>query len=248
MIIFDSQDLIPAYEKFNAGYQTLLEDGAIPLELDVQQFIVNTPQGKALAVAVVWSSDDHEAGRACLAKIEALGVVVMNTVESQTLAEYVEIMMSAIPPVAYGSCRTINIRKWTKETSQILSRGIHRMPSLFGTAFSLHELRGPSAAPNPDSVFAAREPHFMLEFISLVNQEENVKESEKWGASLRNEILQKDPENVLPGTYISLTPPGDVPLSKIYGPDANYQNLLDLKKKYDPQNVFNLAVPNLLES
>ena len=248
VIIFDSQDIISAYEKFNVGYQRHIEDGAIPLELDAQQFIGNSSQGKALTVSIVWSSDDHEAGRASIAKIEALGTVVLNTIQSKTRAEYVSEMVLQLPPVMYGTCRTISVRKWTTKTTEILSRGIQRMPSIVGTAFTLHELRGPSAAPNPDSVFAAREPHIMLEIISLVDKEENSKESEEWGISLRDEILQKDPENVLPGTYISVTPPGEVPLRKIYGPDANYQNLLDLKKKYDPQNVFSLAVPKLLES
>jgi hypothetical protein len=246
-IIYDSQDLVSTYEKFNAGYLTLLEGEAIPLDLDVQQFVVAGPQGKAFAVAVVWASDDHDAGRTCIAKIEALGTVVMNTVQPTTIADHVQVMVSQLPRSTYGLCRTISVRKWSKETSHILARGIDSMPSTPGTAYSLHELSGPSASPNPDSVFGSREPHFMLEFISMVENEEDAKESEEWGTNLKNEILQKDPENVLPGTYISVTPPGEVPLSKIYGPESNYQTLLDLKRKFDPQNVFNLAVPRLLE-
>lgn len=247
MIIFDPQDLISTYETFNAGYQTLLENGTVPLELDIQQFVVNSPTGKAFALAIVFASDDHESGRSYLANIEKLGTVIVNTIECKTIAEHMESIGTQIPTSAYGSCQTISVRNWSKETSQILSRGFDNMPSSFGTAFSVHELRGPSTAPNPDSVFASREPHFMLEFISLVGNEHEVKESEEWATSLKNEILQKDPGNVLPGTYISVTPPGDVPFSKIYGPDSNYQELLSLKHKYDPQNVFSLAVPRLLE-
>jgi hypothetical protein len=121
------------------------------------------------------------------------------------------------------------------------------MPSSFGTAFSAHELRGPSSEANNDSVFACREPHFILEFISLVENEEDVKESVEWATNLKNEILQINPGNLLTGTYISVTPPRDVPLSKIYSPDSNYQGLLALKRKYDLQNAFNLAVPKLFE-
>ena len=244
MIIFGAQDLPSTYESFNASYQTLLEEG-IPLELDVQQFVINSPHGKAFAIGVVWASDDHDTGRVWIAKIEALGAVVMNTIAPQTMSEYVEAMGSQVATSSYGSARSINVRRWTKKTTEIISKGLDKMPSSTGTAFSLHELRGPSAAPNADSVFGTREPHFMLEFLSMVDREEDVADSEEWAISLKNEILQKDSENVLPGTYLSVTPPGDVPLSKIYGPDSNYQTVLNLKQKYDPQNVFNLGLPRL---
>jgi hypothetical protein len=223
------------------------EGEAIPLDLDVQQFVFAGPQGKAFAIAVVWASDDHDAGRTCIAKIEALGTVVVNSVQPTTIADYVQVMVSQLPRSTYGLCRTISARKWSKETSHILARGIDSIPSTSGTAYTLHELHGPSASPNPDSIFGSREPHFMLEFISIVENEEDAKESEEWGTNLKNEILQKDPENVLLGTYISVTQPGDVPLSKIYSLESNYQTLLDLKRKFDPQNVFNLAIPRLLE-
>ena len=111
MMIFDAQDLIPTYEKFNAGKQTVLEDGPIRLKLDAQQLIINTFKGRAFPAAAVWTSDDHEAGRVCLARIETLGAVVVNTVESKTPAEYVGIMMPPVPPIAYGKCRTINVHK-----------------------------------------------------------------------------------------------------------------------------------------
>jgi hypothetical protein len=85
----------------------------------------------------------------------------------------------------------------------------------------------------------------MLEFISLVAKEEDFKESEDWATRLKNELVQGDPENVNSATYIAITRLGDGSLPEIYGPE--YQTLLDLKQKHDPQNVFSLAVPRLVE-
>jgi hypothetical protein len=66
-------------------------------------------------------------------------------------------------------------------------------------------------------------------------------------ANLTNELLRVDPGNLLPASYVSVTPPGDVSLSTIYGPDSNYRTLMDLKQKCNPQNVFSLAGPRLVE-
>ncbi|OBT84640.1 hypothetical protein VE02_05460 [Pseudogymnoascus sp. 03VT05] len=247
MIIFDSQDIISTYKNFNAGYKELLEDGSVPLELGIYQFIMNTLHGRAFALALAWSSEDHDAGRATIAKIAALGPVTMNTVEPKTIADHIDFIGTQVHWQAYGTCQTVSIRKLNENATKILGREFEKMPSSFGTSLGVHELRGPSAAPNSDSVFASREPHFMLELISLVVKEEEVNESIEWATSLKNELLQMDPKNLLSGTYISVTRPGDVPLSKIYGPDSNFEALLDLKRKYDPQNVFSLAVPRLAE-
>jgi hypothetical protein len=244
MIALEAPDFPSAYDNFNAGYAAMQEKG-IPDELDVQQFIFNTPHGKMLAIGIVWSSDDHETGRLWIAKIKALGKELMDTITASTLLEYVDGMAEKLDDSGWGSAQTLNVRKWTKETSKILGSHLDKMPSSIGTAVSVHELRGPSAAPNPDSVFRVREPHFMLEFISLVAKEEDFKESEDWAARLKDALVHGDPDNVIPATYIAITRLGDESLPEIYGPE--YQTLLDLKQKHDPQNVFSLAVPRLVE-
>lgn len=244
MIVLETPDFASTYENFNAGYAAMQEKG-IPDELDVQQLILNGAHGRILGIGIVWSSDDHETGRLWVAKIKALGKEVMNSITASTVLQYVEGLAEHMDDSAFGAAQTINLRKWTKETSKILGSFLDKMPSSIGTAVSVHELHGPSAAPNPGSVFRAREPHFMVELISLVKKEEDFQESEDWATRLKNEILLRDPENVIAGTYIALTRLGDESLPEIYG--AEYQTLLDLKRKYDPTDVFSLAVPRLLE-
>lgn len=242
MVVFEASDFPSAYENFNAGYSALQNEG-IPPELDVQQFVLNSPLGKAISAGIVWSSDDHETGQLWIAKILALGKVIMNTIAPTTMVQYAEAMAAQLDSSSFGSVQTLSVRRWTKETTQIIGRYLDIMPTSIGTGFIMHEIRGPSAAPNTGSVFRSREPHLMLELISMVSKEEDTEESEEWATRLKTELLQKDPVNVLPGTYISVTRPGDAPTSEMYGP--NYQTLLGLKKKYDPQNVFSLAVPRL---
>ena len=40
------------------------------------------------------------------------------------------------------------------------------------------------------------------------------------------------------GVYVNFVPDGESPLAEAYGP--NYERLVELKRKYDPNNLFRL--------
>lgn len=76
---------------------------------------------------------------------------------------------------------------------------------------------------------------------------ENKNASMAWAEKTWARIAQTDPSNLLPGTYISLDRPASdtapVPLSRLYG--SNHEELRALKKEFDSNNVFSLAIPLL---
>ena len=205
--------------------------------------VVNSPMGKVFAAAFIWGSDDHETGRGYLTKIAALGNAVMNTVASNTVADFMKSLTTVVPPNAYGSIETISIRGFTPEAVAIMARNFEKMPTTNGTAFSMHELRGPSVGPHAESVFGSREPHQMLEIIKTVATQADLKGTEEWAENFVAEMRKMDPKNILPGTYISLTPPGSNSSANIFG--SNYANLLKMKQKYDPEGIFGLAPPEV---
>lgn len=204
---------------------------------------LNSPHGKVFTVAFVWGSDDHETGKSYLAKIAALANSVTNTVASNTIAGFLQYLKTVVPAHAHGSIETISIREFTPEAIVIMARNIEKMPWTGGTAFSIHELRGPSAAPKSESVFGSREPHKVLEIMKTVAKKIDLKESEDWADTFMEELRKMDPKNLLPGTYISLTPPGSNSFANIFG--TNYEPLLEMKRKYDPEGVFGLAQPEV---
>ncbi len=75
----------------------------------------------------------------------------------------------------------------------------------------------------------------------------NRKTAQIWAENTWSKLLQTDRSNILPGTYISLdrpaTEPASVPLSRLFG--SNDRDLRALKKEFDPENVFSLAIPQL---
>ena len=242
MIIFDSTDIAATARTFDDGYRNLSDEG-LPGALYVQQLAMTTPVGKVFAVAYFWGSDDHEEGQSYLAKVAALGTPIMNTVASSTLAAFLEIMKASVPPNAYGSIETLSIRGLTSEAIETIARNVEKMPATLGTAFSMHELRGASAAPNGESVFGSREPHFMMELITTVADRGDLKGAQEWASLFLRELKKMNSSNILPGTYISLTPDGSNSFENIFG--SNFEALLGLKQKHDPEGIFALAPPQL---
>ncbi|MCJ1263251.1 hypothetical protein MMC22_003121 [Lobaria immixta] len=243
VIFYHDTNISTAFKQYARGYNRLKGQG-LPAALGVQPIVAGTPPlGKQFGVEFVWSSSDQKEGRVYLDKIAALGKVITNTVIETTVPEWITESSALVLPSVYGGDRTVSVRQLTEQVNEIIGKNIDKIPSDSGTAFSIHECRGPSARPNPQSVFGSREPHFVIELIGSAANPANLNATQAWAATFREELLRSSPANLLPGTYISLTQPGDTPLSKIYGP--NYQTLLALKREFDPQDVFNLAVPSL---
>jgi hypothetical protein len=247
-IFFDSQNISETFKRYNAGYDALLSKGLPPV-LTTQQTVVNTPYGRLFGILFSWHSDDLELGREWAAKIEKLGgTVIMNSVAENELPDWMEANSKIVPAFVYGFSRTHSLRRISSDVAEIIGKYLEKMPSDSATMFSIHELR-PSISTEADdtSVFGTREPHFMLEILGVAAKEENRAESMDWAFEAWKNLGTINQENILPGTYISLDSsglaPGEVPLSKIYGPYA--REVVSLKEKYDAENVFEFAVPIL---
>ncbi|PVH72357.1 D-lactate dehydrogenase [Cadophora sp. DSE1049] len=245
-LILESQDLTSTFKKFNAGYLELSSKD-MPTELVVQQMIVNSPNGKAMCIAFMWSSEDVEAGQAWVKKIEALATVVMNTVDVSTVPAYLQGNAALVPESVHGEGYTHSFRKITSEVADVIANSLVKMAEDPGCMFVVHELKGSSASPNTNSVFGTRDEHFMLEIIGYALDIKNRETSIAWANDTWAALGKTESDNLLPGTYISLDrpvlKPGTAPLSRLYG--SNCREVLALKKEYDAKDVFSYAVPQL---
>ncbi|KAB8223979.1 hypothetical protein BDV33DRAFT_227775 [Aspergillus novoparasiticus] len=244
-ILFDSQHISKAFADFNTGYQKLLHNG-IPKQLTVQQAVFNAPPGRVFAVLVAWSGQDIEEGKYWSNQIASLAPLLMSTVAETTIPEWFTGNAALVPSHVYGSSRTLNLHNITLEVAEAIGRNLTTLPSDPGTMISVHQLRGPSAAPKDNSVFATREPHYMLEILGFATVEDRKGEAEKWASDITEAVSKTDAGNILPTTYISLysAPEHEVdPLIQFYGSHA--EEILSLKKEYDPKAFFHWTVPQL---
>ncbi|TGO55453.1 hypothetical protein BCON_0092g00370 [Botryotinia convoluta] len=241
-IIFESEDISKTVEIFNSRFRELSARG-LPLQLTVQQTIFPSSQGQVFGIQFMWASEDIGTGRQLLAHIKLLAPVSQNEVVSTTISQWMD-SNTGIRASGYGKPLTLSVRSITPEIATVLARNSKRLPGDC-LGFSMQELRGISTKTDLTAVFGAREPHFMLEILPIVSDMKSLEDANRWGENFLGELNRTNPENILEGTYISLTRQSELSLAKIYGP--NYGNLLELKWMYDPNDVFSLAIPKLID-
>ncbi|KAI7977991.1 hypothetical protein EIK77_009531 [Talaromyces pinophilus] len=246
-IILDVTIKVYPLKTVSLRYRKLSQEG-IPKELTLQQMVFNSPQGRLFCVTFTWSSEDIEEGRRWSEKVASLTTLLMNTVAVTTIPDWYDGNAALIPTNAYGQFRTHNLPEITPEAAECLGRHLAKMPSDLCTMFSIHQSRTTTSTPNSDSVFAVREPHFMLEIIGCATTEEKSAESEQWALDLWNDVGEIEKKNILDGAYISLhyaEEPHSSTLSRYFG--SHVDDILATKKRYDPENVFDLTVPRLAQ-
>jgi hypothetical protein len=243
--LYDSQDIGATFTKFNVAYESL-QAGGIPSELSVQQVAFNAPPGRLFGVIIAWISDDVEEGQRWVKKIAGLGSVVMNTAAATTIAGWMAGNEALVPATLYGTSCTHSFSRITDAAVTIVDH-LEKLPSDPSTMLSIHQLRGHSASPKSDSVFASGEPHYMLEIEGCATTKELTQESQQWALGLWKDLQENHSESILPTAYISLST-DDGKSSTLRRHFGDYvEEILALKKRVDPENVFNLTVPQLSE-
>ncbi|OJZ80650.1 hypothetical protein ASPFODRAFT_212404 [Aspergillus luchuensis CBS 106.47] len=250
-IIFDSSDIAQTIITFNAAYEDLLNTEGLPPPVTLQQAALNSPHGRVFAVLFTWSHPDLGEGQRWVEKISSLAPLLMSTVAPTTIPDWFAGNGALVPESVYGSLQTHNIRRINPVVAEVIGRNVASMPSDPGTMLSIHQLRGQSAGEDASklehSVFATREPHYMLEILGCGTDEQNAGTSEEWAVKTAKEVAQVDEGNVVSTAYVSLmrlaSMKPDEAVKKAFG--TNAEVVRELKERFDPENVFALALPPL---
>lgn len=252
LIVLDSstKGVAKTFADFMTDFQSFHASGQCPPPASVQPGIVNHPQtGQTVLITFVWSSSDHPRGKQFLEKLLTLAPVAMENVAETSVPDWLKVLEAFCPYGVVGGGKGMSFRQLTPKVLTIIGRHLAKMPSDPATAFYVHQLSrsSPSATDvdlrarscfNPE----ARQEHFVLELIGTTLDQSRLPQSQKWIKNMYDEL--KASGEAMDGSYISVTPPEDTCLDKIYG--GEWEGLLDLKRKLDPEGVFKNAVPRML--
>ncbi|KAJ0423006.1 hypothetical protein BJY00DRAFT_310605 [Aspergillus carlsbadensis] len=243
MIMFKSDDLSTVIPQYNQACRALAALG-LPPQLSVHQGVLNAPT-PTFTVLYVWSSPNLTEGYKWLDKIKSLGPFMASTVHETTPQGCLSEADRHFAKSTQGRMWTISLRRITDEVADVIARYTSKMPADPHILFDMHELRAcsPSARPNAESVFSAREPHFAVEINTIVQHGEKLEEALAWGREFRDALRKTSAENILPVQYLSFTREEEVNHEKVFGEHVSF--LRGLKKRLDPDNVFRAAISYL---
>lgn len=241
--MFKSDDLDTLVPQFNEQYRALKAQG-LPKPLSLNQAVIPAPT-PTFGILFLWASPDIEEGNKWVDKIASLGPVTVNTVEEKTPKSWLDEATKIVATSTQGRLYAVSLREITDEVAKIIAHYTKSTPADPHILLDVHELRreSPSISPAPGSVFAAREPHFVVQIITIVQDKENLQKTLAWGSKFQRALQETSADNIVSTSYVSFTSPEEMDPSKIYG--ENLLFLKDLKKKVDPGNVFKAAISYL---
>ncbi|KAH6698478.1 hypothetical protein BKA61DRAFT_530667, partial [Leptodontidium sp. MPI-SDFR-AT-0119] len=239
-LIFDVKHFTPFLKLMQENALTL------PPALQVGTAVFNFPPGKrTFRAEVFWSSPDLNDGWRTIQHLLSISPpVLINDISETKVSDMIMKIDKMVPPNVYGGNETVSFERFDDDVLDVLEAYVANMPWDPATVLALHHLSpiSPSARSEPDhigSLWAVRRGHTMLELIGSVEDRTKLEESRKWTIKLRDDLRAAG--KALEETYLSMTYPGDRTLAQVYG--TKWAELQKLKEKYDPNGVFDLAVP-----
>ncbi|MEV2250538.1 FAD-binding oxidoreductase [Streptomyces sp. NPDC050147] len=226
-----------------ADLSGILQDS--PDELTVDVGFLPGPDGKpTVYVAPTWSGE-LEVGNAENGPVRALaglGTPVLAEVGPVARSVTLAATDAMFPPGRMGAIRTRTVQSVSSSVATVLDRAAQEFTSPF-SAIVWHQFHGAATRPPLGSTaFGRREPHLMVELISLWESDEsNDHAGRAVGSSPHLRWLEElhaalEPFS-LPGGYVNfLGPETPDQVANSYGP--NTQRLLALKSAFDPDSVF----------
>jgi hypothetical protein len=242
--MFTSDDMGKTAREWFAGYSSMEKEQYAAC--DVLCFpSPQDPKKWAMGVWFGWSSPDLDAGRKYLERLTKLTAGAdFASIREQGNTEVSEMVGAFAKYGVQGmdAVTAINFGDMSGKPAEVLGNFFNESPAADqGNAIILHEARGASVEPQEESCFGARQPHWVVQIVCASLQAENVGASTRLSRKLYSAL--KAAGEALEVTYASLAQTKDTDMSKQFGKD--YEFVMSLKNKYDPDGMFDNTVPRL---
>ncbi|KAL5085368.1 hypothetical protein Trisim1_010593 [Trichoderma cf. simile WF8] len=255
LLMFDSSNIENAVTTFFTNYDVMLttHHGNIPSQLSITPCIISMPGlGSTMMCCFVWNGSATEETVVWLERVASLAPLApgvpgpQDAVKDMTPLGYMTMFNSLLPTQVAGRAQTVTVVKFSPDVVASLAKQSLQMPRGGAGGLNIHMLRpgNPSCSKDvPSSVCPYREPHVFIEVLGFAGEECSVEDATAWSLEARNAFTSLD--DSCKRTYLPLTAPEFLNLQDIYG--DKLRELKEIKKEYDPDGVFKLTVPALVD-
>jgi hypothetical protein len=181
-------------------------------------------------------------GEQVLTALRSFGTPLADQIQPIAYDALIHTLDASFPNGRHYSMQTRSLVGLRTETIAVLIERAQQFSSPF-SAFSIHHFHGAaSRVPAAATAFAPRQAHLMVEIVagsqpaSLEADQRHVRWAQETSRALA--------PYALPGGYIDLLDVGEQDRVRLtFGP--NYARLLELKRAYDPDDVFQSTIGHI---
>jgi FAD/FMN-containing dehydrogenase len=212
-----------------------------PEDLTVQLGLVGGPDGVPLAMVVPTWCGLPEQGEVRLAPFLGLGTLVTSTLATTAYGA----SLAIFDPFLVTGQRVFMETCWLPTLDrQAIDAFIRAMAAAAspGCAIITHEFGGAAArVPVAATAFGLRRDHVLVEILASFPDRSEPRD-EHWHRRWAQAALRSFDGIALPGGYPNMLGKGEVErAARSYG--SNAERLIKAKRHYDPDNIFNSAIP-----
>ncbi|MBW4689146.1 MAG: FAD-binding protein [Komarekiella atlantica HA4396-MV6] len=236
MLLYPLEQARAVLHRFNEFIATA------PDELTIQSGFIQTPDGQTVLLLSPTYCGSLEAGEEAIAPLRTFGTVLVDQVQPVTYHALIHGADAFTPKGRHYYLQTQSLKGFQTETIEALIEQGLPLPSPF-SMINIHNFHGAASRVGvSETAFALRQDHLMVELIAA--WEPQSKDEDRRHIQWAQNISQALAPFAFKGGYISLLDEQEqerVPLA--FG--SNYERLLDLKRRYDPDDIFRSTVGHL---
>lgn len=216
-----------------------------PDELTVRSGFLQIPDGQTVLFLSPTYCGSLEMGEQAIAPLRTFGTVLVDQMQSVSYKELIHSSDAFTPKGRHYYLQTQSLDGFQTETIEALIEQGLPLPSPF-SAINIHNFHGAASRVGvSETAFALRQDHLMVELIAAWEPQDDEQRYIQWAQNLSQALAPY----AFKGGYINLLDEQEQERVRLaFG--SNYERLLDLKQKYDPDDVFRSTIghlaPNLL--
>ena len=210
-----------------------------PDELTIQSGFIQTPEGLTVVCLLPTYCGPLEAGEPAIAPLRTFGNLLVDQVQAVTYNDMIHQWDANAPNGRHYYAQTRSLKGFQTEAIEALIEQGLPFSSPFSFMMAHHCHGAASRVGVSETAFALRQDHLMFELVAgWEPQSPDEQPHIEWAQNISQALAPY----AFKGGYINLLDEQDrVPLA--FG--SNYQRLLDLKRTYDPDDVFSSTIGHL---
>ncbi|AHG02284.1 FAD-linked oxidase (plasmid) [Halostagnicola larsenii XH-48] len=233
---FDEDDIEAVMERYLEWTATVPEDAGVLVFTahvpDIEEFPADARDSPAVAMLGSYRGDLEDAGEV-FDPLRTSATPIVDFSEPMGYVDLQSMLDEDYPDGLRYYWKSIFLTDVTDEVVDIMDRYLESTPSSLSTVDLWHLGGAVEDVPQDATAFWHRDKPYMLTFEANWEDPGDDDANVAWG---RNGIAETSELSVASGNYGNFPGLNENPAKSLYG--DNYERLVDLKTKYDPENVF----------